>query len=58
MNQTLPLGFVTIANPLDAQDPAGTGVNNAITNVIPVFSGNFYSASTFRIMTSFLRLNS
>jgi hypothetical protein len=54
VNQTLPLGFTTIANPLDAQDPAGTGVNNAITNVIPVLTGNydgdilyFWTGSTF-----------
>jgi len=41
VNQTLPLGFVNVANPLDAVDPTTGLVNNSITNVIPVFSGNY-----------------
>jgi hypothetical protein len=35
----MPGGFVNIANPLDAGGSAG--VNNSITNVINVFSGNY-----------------
>ena len=39
VNQPLPLGFVNVANPLDASD--ASGINNSITNIIPVFSGNY-----------------
>src|ERR1017187_7115969 len=39
VNTPIPGGFVCIANPLDAM--GATGVNNDITNVIPVFSGNY-----------------
>jgi hypothetical protein len=41
VNQTLPLGFVNIANPLDIADPSGSGVNNSITNVLNVLSGSY-----------------
>ena len=41
VNQPIPQGFVTVANPLDAADPVTGAVNNAITNIIPVFSGNY-----------------
>jgi hypothetical protein len=36
VNTPIPAGFVNIANPLDA-----SGGNNTITNIIPVFSGNY-----------------
>jgi hypothetical protein len=39
VNTPIPNGFVNIANPLDASDPSGSGVNNAITNSLAVFSG-------------------
>jgi hypothetical protein len=39
VNTPLPIGFVNIANPLDASGSAG--VNNSITNLINVFSGNY-----------------
>jgi hypothetical protein len=35
VNVTLPVGFVNLNNPLDASG------NNSITNIIPVFSGNY-----------------
>ena len=36
VNKSLPVGFVNVANPLDA-----SGANNSITNVIDVFSSNY-----------------
>jgi hypothetical protein len=39
VNSPLAAGFVNVANPLDASD--ASGVNNSITNVINVFSGNY-----------------
>lgn len=39
VNTPLPLGFVNVANPLDAA--GASGVNDSITNVIAVFSGNY-----------------
>lgn len=36
VNTSVPVGFVNIANPFDA-----SGGNNTITNIIPVFSGNY-----------------
>jgi hypothetical protein len=41
VNTPLPSGFVNLATPLDVADPSGSGVNNAITNIINVFSGNY-----------------
>jgi hypothetical protein len=38
VNTPIPTGFVVLANPLDASDPSGSGVNNSITNALPVFS--------------------
>jgi hypothetical protein len=45
VNSPLPAGFVNIANPLDAADTSG--VNNTITNIINVFSGNYDSDSLY-----------
>src|SRR5215469_5024220 len=41
VNTPVPTGFVNMAVPLDAQDPSGSGVNNAITNTLAVFSGAY-----------------
>jgi hypothetical protein len=39
VNTPLPVGFVNIANPLDAS--GSSGANNSITNVLNIFSGNY-----------------
>jgi hypothetical protein len=51
VNQPLPLGYVNVANPLDASG------GNSITNVIPVFSG-VYDGDIINIWTghSYLQL--
>jgi len=41
VNTPISLGFVNVANPLDAADPTTGAVNNSLTNIIPVFSGNY-----------------
>src|SRR5580692_11046853 len=45
VNTPLPTGFVNLANPLD-----GSNANNAITNIIPVFSGA-YDGSLLQVWT-------
>jgi hypothetical protein len=40
VNTTIPNGFVNVNNPLDASDPTSGLVNNSVTNIFPVFSGN------------------
>ena len=39
VNQPMLAGYINFANPLDAAD--ASGINNAITNIIPIFSGNY-----------------
>jgi len=46
VNKPVPTGFVSIANPLDASD--SSGVNNAITNTLAVFSGAYDGAALYR----------
>jgi len=41
VNQPVPGGFVNMATPLDVPDPTTGAVNNSITNIINVFSGNY-----------------
>jgi len=40
VNTPLPTGYANVNNPLDASDPTSGLVNNSITNLFPVFSGN------------------
>jgi hypothetical protein len=48
VNSPIPAGFVSLSAPLDAADPSGSGVNNAITNTINVFSGNYDGSSLYQ----------
>jgi hypothetical protein len=41
VNTPMPNGYINVANPLDAADPSGSGINNSVTNIIPVFSGAY-----------------
>ncbi len=47
VNSPVGNGFVNLANPLDAADPVTGAVNNAITNIVPVFSGNYDGSSLY-----------
>jgi hypothetical protein len=47
VNTPLPAGYTIVGNPLDASDPSGSGINNAITNTLAVFSGNYDGSSLY-----------
>jgi hypothetical protein len=56
VNTPIPTGFVNIANPLDGSSSGG--VNNTITNIVNVFSGNYdgdllyiFNGATYNVYT-------